>query len=126
MAVNYWGEPIGQLTIKRHQYKNGEVVKDDKGREVYEKFKIQIRQGNCLAVFIYAYKKDGQWWHQLYTFFGDEQHIKNIKKNVGDLFDDEVAGVKLNMYYKECNTLLKYFVREGIRVQCYYKEPKKK
>ena len=111
--------------------------KDEKGRQVYNKFKIQIRRGNCLAVFMHIYKdsepKDTErpWVHELVSFFADEQHIKNILKEYKKdafkgVFWGDLKNIRLNMYYKECNTLLKYFVRDGLKVQCFYKEPKKK
>lgn len=41
------------------------------------KFKIQIRQGNCLAVFIHVGKQDdGTYLHTLMQFFSDEEHLK--------------------------------------------------
>lgn len=100
------------------------------------KYTLQIRQGNCLAVIIYVRKAtpeelaenpEGKWYHQLYTFYSDEQHLKNILKHEKDvLFGEKVTSIKLNLYYKECNTLLKYYVRSGHKVTCFYKEPKKK
>lgn len=39
---------------------------------------------------------------------------------------DKVTKVKLNLFYKESKTLLKYMVRDGLKVECYYKEPNKK
>ena len=89
------------------------------------KFKIQIRQGNCLAVFIHVSKQeDGQYLHTLYSFYADEQHLKNIIKKDGKPFWDEVVSVELNMYYKESAILLKHLV-EFYKVKCYYKGTKK-
>jgi hypothetical protein len=51
--------------------------------------------------------------------------MKNIIKNEGDIFFGEtVTSIKLNLYYKECKTLLKYFTLAGHTVKCYYKAPK--
>ena len=124
MPLRYSGVTIGTFTLV--QESGGET----------KKFPIQIRQGNCLAVFLHVYKQKEPenpkfpWVHDLVSFFADEQHIKNIfkdyKTNVfGQLFWGDLKNIKLNLYYKECNTLLKYFTRDGLKVQCYYKEPKK-
>ena len=89
-------------------------------------------------MFLYVYKQENPedpkkcWVHQLMSFLADEQHLKNIikydKNNVfaSILSADWIDKVELNLFYKESNTLLKYMVRDGLKVQCYYKEPKKK
>lgn len=133
MALTYSGVMLGTMKIKQPMRENGEYVKDEKGRIVYNKFKIQIRQGNCLAVFIYPYKKDGELYHQLYTFFSDTQHMKNMMKDTSlaggfgkhHLFFDEVVEIKLNTFYKECMQMLPLLTKDGYEVQCYYKEDKK-
>ena len=33
--------------------------------------------------------------------------------------------IRLNLYYKPSNILLKYFLREGFEVKCYYQKPQK-
>ena len=126
MAIRYNENIMGTVTIAQ-QKKN-----ENKPR----KYKIQIRQGNCLAVFIYAYKNPEPedpkcpWVHQLMNFLGDEQHLKNIVKNEKEnvftrmLSADWIDKVELNLFYKESNTLLKYMVRDGLKVKCYYKEEK--
>lgn len=123
--LTYNGTTIGTLTIKQRL-----------GKDEF-KYNLQIRQGNCLAVVLYVRKStpeelernpEGKWFHQLHTFFIDERHMKNMLKEYGKVLDemDEVINCKLNMYYKENYTLLKYFVKSGYKVTCYYKEPKKK
>ena len=122
--ITYNGITIGTLTIKQ---KHGDK---------WYKYNLEIRQGNCLAVLIHVRKAteeelaenpEAKFYHSLYTFFCDEQHLKNIMKDGGDiLFGEKTTNISLNLYYKECNTLLKYLVRSGRRVSCYYKEPKKK
>ena len=128
MALRYNGNIMCTVTIAQQR------KDEDKPR----KYKIQIRQGNCLAVFLYVYKKENPedpkkcWVHQLMNFLGDEQHLKNVvndwKENVftGMLSADWIDKVELNLFYKESNTLLKYMVRDGLKVKCYYKEPKDK
>jgi len=128
MAIRYNGNIMGTVTIAQQR------KDEDKPR----KYKIQIRQGNCLAVFLYVYKQENPedpkhpWVHQLMNFLADEQHLKNIAKEKKTgvfaymLSADWIDKVELNLFYKESNTLLKYMVRDGLKVKCYYKEPKKK
>ena len=93
--------------------------------------KVAIHWANALCAFVYHYKDDeGKKMVQLISFFADEQHIKNCMKNFPshdclDFFMGKVVSVKLNLFYKESNILLKYFVRSGHKVTCYYKEDKK-
>lgn len=127
MPVQYNGNIMGTITIAQQR------ENEDKPR----KYKIQIRQGNCLAVFINVYKEENPedpkkcWVHQLINFLGDEQHLKNItnkwKENIFPrmLSADWIVKVELNLFYKESNTLLKYMVHDGLKVKCYYKEGKK-
>ena len=120
MAIRYNGNIMGTVTIAQQR----------KDENKPRKFKIQIRQGNCLAVFIHAYKEDQKrcWIHQLMNFLADEQHLKNIVKNEKEnvftrmLSADWIDKVELNLFYKESNTLLKYMVRDGLKVKCYYKK----
>lgn len=91
----------------------------------------KIHPANALCAFVYHYKaEDGTKMVQLIDFFADEQHIKNCEKNFSshdpiDLFCGEIVSVKLNLFYKESRTLLKYIVKHH-KVTCYYKEPSKK
>ena len=107
---------MGKMTIKQ------------KRNEKDMRFTIDIWSGNCLAVFNYEYKdeKTGHEMIALYSFFDNEQHIKNMLKEFGHMFSDEIVSADLNLYYKQNETLLKYFVRQGIKVKCYYKEPNEK
>ena len=104
MALTYNENLMGKLVIAQ-------------GTNEYE---IQIRQGNCLAAFIYPYQDEGVWYHQLFSFFADEQHIKNILKHQERLFLDEVKSIRLNLKYKECSKLLKHLTKNGYEVICYY------
>lgn len=110
------------------------LVQEKDGKK--KSFPIQIRRGNVLAIFMHVYKDEHPqdparpYVHQLMSFFCDERHIKNILKDCKkdlfkELFWGDIKNIKLNMYYKECNTLLKYMVRDGLKVQCYYEEPSK-
>lgn len=123
MALYYNGNILGVVTIAQQR------KDEDKPR----KFKIQIRQGNCLAVFLYVYKSEDSegskkcWVHQLMNFLADEQHLKNLTKTEHkDIFAwmlsaDWIDKIELNLFYKESRTLLKYMVRDGLKVTCYYK-----
>ena len=122
MPLRYDGTTIGKVRIAQER----------DGKKLH--FEIQIRQGNCLAVLIHVRKctpeeQDGhperRYMHTLYTFYSDAEHMKNLLKHEGDVLFDEVTSISLNMYYKQCATLLKYFTKAGHKVTCYYKEPKK-
>lgn len=91
---------------------------------------IKIHCANALCAFIHHYKdENGEKMAQLISFFADEQHIKNCEKNFInhdpiDIFMGEIVSVKLNLFYKESNILLKHIVKHH-EVKCYYKEDKK-
>jgi hypothetical protein len=65
-------------------------------------------------------------------FFVDEGHMKRCLKEYKtgggfeELFAGKLRNIRLNTYYKEMQTLARYMTRDGLTVQCYYKEPKKK
>ena len=143
MAIQYNETTIGRLTLcqaRKERNENGEYVevKDAKGRTVYNKFPIQIRDGNCFAIFLHIWKDpkpedpERPWHHDLQTFFVDEEHMKRCLKGYkqGEAFEKVIFGklknIKLNIYYKNMLTLAKYMTRDGLEVTCYYKEPKKK
>lgn len=91
---------------------------------------IKIHPANALCAFIYHYKdENGTKMAQVVGFFANEQHIKNCEKAFNshdpiDLISGEIVSVKLNLFYKESRTLLKYIVKQH-EVKCYYKEDKK-
>lgn len=82
---------------------------------------IEVRAGNCLAVLIYkTHKEDGDYWN-LYSVFGDTQHLKNCLKDGGDiLFGEKPKRIKMNLAYKEAETLTRYLTKSGHIVECYY------
>ena len=104
--IRYNGETIGTMVIEQ------------KG----QKFGIQIRQGNCLAVFIHVRKdEEGEGYiHTLYNFYSDEKHLKNLIKHYKNPFADKVLKMKLNMKYKESFILLRHLV-QFTKIECYYK-----
>ena len=143
MAIQYNGTTIGRLTIcqaRREKNDDGKYVevKDEKGRTVYNKYPIQIRDGNCMAIFLHIYKQEKPedperpWVHSLQSVIIDEQHLKNVIKDrkEGSVFEyilnGKLKNIRLNIYYKNMLTLAKYMTRDGLKVTCYYKEPKKK
>lgn len=104
MAVTFNKNLMGKMTIKQND----------------QTFDIEIHQGNCLAVFIYKYKNElGENMCGLYSFFADEEHIKNIVKNENRVFFDDVVCISLNCRYKECLKMLKHIVKFH-QVTCYY------
>ena len=90
------------------------VMEDGHRRE------LEIRQGNALGIVIYPYVLNGVVYHQLYTFWADEQHMKNIIKNHGDIFFGKTVDITLNMYHKECRKILEYALKSGHDVTCKY------
>ena len=114
--IHYTSELLGVMTIRQGE----------------NRFKIQIRRGNCLAVFIHVRKlkedergyKKGTCLHTLYMFYNDEKHLARCVKEENDMFGDEVVAVRLNTYYKESFTLARYMTRCGYRVTLYYQDPK--
>lgn len=92
-------------------------------------YRIKIHWANALCAFIHHYTNDkGEKIAQLVNFYADEKHLKNVIKSWGDpltLGDHytKVKNVKLNIYYKEAQTLLKALTKCGYKVTTYYKEP---
>ena len=110
MAIQYNGNVMGKIVIAQNE----------------QKFTLEIRQGNCLAVIIHSNKEeDGTYTHTLKQFFDSEETLKRICKAVDN--DEEkapifynVKSIRLNMRYKECATLLKHLVKY-YKITCYYK-----
>lgn len=123
MAIHYSGKTIGTFTL----------VQKRQDEEKPRKYNIQIRKSNCLMCAIHVYKFDNPdnpklcWRHELVCVFMDEPHLKRCLKDehFSSYFYGEVTNIKLNIYHKEMMTLLKYLVRDGLKVKCYYKEDKK-
>lgn len=110
MALRYNGNVMGKIVITQKE----------------QKFTLEIRQGNCLAVIIHSNKEpDGTFTHTLMQFFADEGHLKRtckaVDKGKGKApISYNVKSIKLNMRYKECATLLKHLVKY-YKITCYYK-----
>ena len=109
--------------------KYGELVMSQTTSEGVKNYKILICWGHCLAVFLHPYTdENGVKMVQLYNFWNDATHVKNIMKNCGGLCPsyEEFKNIRLNMFYKESETLLKIFTKAGYKVTAYYKEIKNK
>jgi hypothetical protein len=68
-----------------------------------------------------------KFYHNLFGFFADEQHIKNVMKADKEalpLLGGKVTRIELNLAYKESWTLLKYFVKSNYKCKVFYKEEK--
>ena len=88
---------------------------------------VKIHPANALCAFIYHYKDEkGEKYAQLWNVLIDANHIKNIMKEYKTLLGENVSSIKLNVYYKEAQTLVKPMAQSGYKVTCYYKEPHKK
>lgn len=119
MALQYSGVVMGTLQIER------EYPKD---KTLNQRYTIELRQSNALACFIHSVKitegiDKGKYQHTLYQFYADEQHLKNLAKHDNMFLGDKVLKIRLNLAFKECKTLLKYYTQAGYKVECYYKMP---
>lgn len=68
-----------------------------------------------------------KFYHHLFGFFSDEQHIKSVMKSEGEalpMLFSKVTRIELNLAYKESWILLKYFVKSNYKCKVYYKEEK--
>ncbi len=124
------------------------LVQQNEDEKVSRKYKIQIRQCNGLACFVHIYKSENPpdsklgWFHHIVDFFINKpsldaaikkfnaEHRKTKTKNEERFFDSRFGGkiekIKLNMFFRECNILLPYFLRDGHKVECYFKSVKPK
>ena len=109
------------LTYHRSE-KLGSFVARELHADGIHKFDISIYRGNCLAVFVHHYAAPDGMQDMLYAFFADKQHMNNIAKDhtpEHPFFDIE-GQVFLNMNYKESESLLLFFARQGQQIAPYY------
>lgn len=107
MALQWnWKDKMGKMTIKQKE----------------KTYDLNIYAGNALAVFICEYEQNGEERYTLYNFFADKEHCGNIIKDDKRLFSDEIVSIELNLFYKSAKTLLDILVKNGYRVECYYKK----
>lgn len=125
MALNYSAEIIGTMTLKQ-------VHQDD--HKTYS-YKLEFRSCNALACVIHvrpAERKEGEpqkYYHDLVWFACDREHLRRMSEAKGGLlsfFGGTLTNIKLNLYYKENEVILRAFVKAGLKVTAYYKEPKPK
>lgn len=104
--------------------KMGEITFSQKGKEK----KIDIWNGNILAVFAYDYiDQNGSHSRGLYAFFTDIKQVKKLIKDYGkNMFEaDGEVKITLNLYYSSAKKLLNIFTKYyGLKVECYYEEVK--
>ena len=107
MALNYSGVELGYM-----------IVKCD-GKEE----RVSLRQSNALTCWIYVYQENGKWYHTLYDFWADEQHVKNLDKSGYKVLreQDGIVEIGLNLYHKECKKILDIIIRHGYQVNVFYK-----
>lgn len=122
MALNYSAVIVGTMTLRQtHQ---------DGTKHTY---KMQFRACNALACLIEvtpAERKEGEkqlYYHRLIWFAVDVEHLKRMANAEGGLksYFYGSASVRLNIYYKDNETLARYFAKAGIKTEIYYKEPKR-
>lgn len=107
--------------------KMGEVILAQEHDGKTYKFTVDICAANALCAFISKCKNDnGEAENRLLNFFADKVHVNDLIKRKVELFYGKVEKVRLNMWYENCESILKYFVRIGYKVECYYKESKNK
>lgn len=104
------------ITFTKEKY--ADVVIEQDG----VRFNLEIRRGNCFGVIIYITKNDsGEEIANLYSWFNDVRHLRNIVKYSGKLFCGKVVSVKLNMAFKESYKMLPFLIDSGYKVLCYKK-----
>ena len=118
--INYFSRKLGTITVMC-----------ERADGVEEEVELQIRDGICICVIIHSFttpaekRRDAsmdEWTHQLVTFFADVAHLKTRLKTYGDvLFGIEVKNINLNLSFPKSYTLLRYFVKSGHKVTCYYR-----
>lgn len=97
-------------------------------KEDGKKFILHIVTGNCLAVFIHKHRNENnEKVYSLCFFYGDKQHCKNMAKDYGEkgIIPYDVTSIELNLAYSQSRELLPLLVKNGYKVKCYYKEPKR-
>lgn len=129
MSVNWkWEDKIGEVFIEQ-----------EKEKGVKHSFKLDMYTGNCLAIVLYNYKvKDNDNGnmvekYSLYCWFSDMKHLKNclgLSNQYKDNVLTEIKKVRLNTYYlndrvPELLKMAYLFTKANIKVELFYKEPKK-
>lgn len=118
MALQWkWNNKMGSMTVV--QTRDGKT----------HRYTVNIYACNAIAAFIQEWKdENGKEMYNVWSFWVDKQHVKNIVKNCGNVFCGEtVTNIRLNMYYKyAAKQVLDILLKNGYKVTCYYKEPKQR
>lgn len=93
---------------------------DSKGEK--HSWKIEMRSGNCDSVHIWLHKDEkGETNADLFNFIANETHLRNMEKSRHDIFKN-CTNIRLNIYFKQNERLMRYATKFGHNVICYYKE----
>ena len=87
--------------------------------------RVNIFGGNCLCAFTQwtKDKESGKTLETLISFYLDEGHLRRcVKGGMKACPCNGVTKVRLNTYFSEAMILAKYFAKEGLKVELYYKE----
>lgn len=109
MALNWnWNSKMGELTIKL----------------IGKEYRLNIYDGNCLGIILTEWKDEqGKDMYQLYTFFADCEHLYRclgLRKGYNSIFaEGEFVSMRLDMRYKNSETIAKAFVKAGYEVTLY-------
>ena len=85
--------------------------------------KVGLYGGNCLGSLIYRFNENGQKMYNFINWFND---LKAFEWWVNDLVENgnlkELKKVKLNAYYKDYYKMVNILVKNGVKVEIYYKK----
>ena len=117
IILRFFKTAIGEVIIRQ--------TFEENGRPEENEYLIEIRQGNCLAVFINVYQVGAKFFQKFYFYFENTKKIEE-RLSTGTLFPDEVVAVKLNMAVENAKILLPYFLRDQEKnkypINLYYDE----
>ncbi len=108
MALTWdWKDKIGELNVVKY------------GREL----KINIYEGNALAIFIHEFKDEsGTNLYELFTFFCDKAHFKNCANDKTYDFFEGWKKITLSKVPTEFWFIVKELVKRGIAIEIKGKE----
>ena len=86
MSLNWsWSEKVGELTADVDVRENGATVKKEHTFTLY--------QGNAFLIILNEFTEDGVEKYDLYSFFADEYHAKNmLGMNKKDGYTDNIIA----------------------------------
>lgn len=110
----------------RWEDKVGEAVIRQQGDKEYT---MSLYEGNAFLIMLWEWEEDGEEKWNMYTFFADEQHMKNclgLNKKGGyeNIFDgrDELVKIRINKAkYHYTEKLVKALVKafDNITIEIY-------